>query len=303
MERDARLFLSFSLPFLPSLALPTVGSRERGGDLGNEGEGERLPSIVWWWGQVATEVRRGEWDHRKSVCPYLRDRVNHTEVWAFVSASTLFDGFSLRWLHAVETSIDRAFRQKLFRQKSSLDRVVGIVERIWYIDESYIRTFSRGCEFFEKIVGRPEGGRKRRVKRVGEIPTPSWRVRRAGYTISQKGEKILVVKRWEVCSSIAEERLSLGTGASLYYAGLSKTFSDIDDDTADYFYCVLKITRNNFWFFFSFFFFFLSSKIRNEITLSLLPWNFHKDKIMKSRNSLLGLNWRIVEKKEALDET
>lgn len=302
MERDARLFLSFSLPFLPSLALPTVGSRERGGDLGNEGEGERLPSIVWWWGQVATEVRRGEWDHRKSVCPYLRDRVNHTEVWAFVPASTLFDGFSLRWLHAVETSIDRAFRQKLFRQKSSLDRVVGIVERIWYIDESLYGRFLADASFSRKSL---DGwwGEGRDVWNVGEIPTPSWRVRRAGYTISQKGEKILVVKRWEVCSSIAEERLSLGTGASLYYAGLSKTFSDIDDDTADYFYCVLKITRNNFWFFFSFFFFFLSSKIRNEITLSLLPWNFHKDKIMKSRNSLLGLNWRIVEEKEALDET
>lgn len=171
MERDARLFLSFSLPFLPSLALPTVGSRERGGDLGNEGEGERLPSIVWWWGQVATEVRRGEWDHRKSVCPYLRDRVNHTEVWAFVPASTLFDGFSLRWLHAVETSIDRAFRQKLFRQKSSLDRVVGIVGNRWK-DLVYrwivIRTFSRGCEFFEKIVGRLVGRRKRRVKRGGD---------------------------------------------------------------------------------------------------------------------------------------
>lgn len=124
-------------------------------------------------------------------------------------------------------------------------------------------------------------GEGRDVWNVGEIPTPSWRVRRAGYTISQKGEKILVVKRWEVCSSIAEERLSLGTGASLYYAGLSKTFSDIDDDTADYFYCVLKITRNNFWFFFSFFFFFyhrrFATKLRylycRETFIKIKLWN------------------------------
>lgn len=78
--------------------------------------------------------------------------MNHTEVWAFVSASTLFDGFSLRWLHAVETSIDRAFRQKLFRQKSSLDRVVGIVERIWYIDESLYERFSADASFSRKSL-------------------------------------------------------------------------------------------------------------------------------------------------------
>lgn len=83
---------------------------------------------------------------------------------------------------------------------------------------------------------RKRGGR-------GEIP-PNQSVRRAGYTISQKGEKILVEKRWEAVA--LQKYVCLGTGASLYHVGLSKTFSDIDDDTADYFYCVLKIRRNNF---------------------------------------------------------
>lgn len=85
--------------------------------------------------------------------------------------------------------------------------------------------------------------RKRGEGGGGEIP-PNQSVRRAGYTISQKGEKILVEKRWEAVA--LQKYVCLGTGASLYHVGLSKTFSDIDDDTADYFYCVLKIRRNNF---------------------------------------------------------
>lgn len=145
------LFPSLSFSFLLSLSDTPTLDQERPPQRDRERE---QPSIGW-WGQVAAEARKGERDHRKSVCPYLRGRVNHAEACPAFRACffSSFRWLLFAWLHAVETATQRGknFREN-HREDVSLSRELLVPPRPQF-PQKIAPPGPRGKESWKRNIG------------------------------------------------------------------------------------------------------------------------------------------------------